>query len=285
MKSLVLTIVLFCACATPALAHQWKVRDVTIDPAAAESKLMLAVSTTSIQVVRRADDTVLTTINPKDVVSIWYDDKLVDGSLGREWVNAVVQACASSCDDQNLMAPLVMLAVAGAGYLVAEPFSKRQHVVSIRYREGERVEWLTLGINWFDHVWLMEDLSKVTGLKWLNMPLQRTKLFWSVGDHTYDFQSWWATDAYVPAGTYDVVSWEDGKGKGVLMIFAKSDGTPRAVAIEPVVIEGPASSSSPPEYCLDENGKQRLVRISLKKKRLVLPAWDAACRRAREKSP
>jgi hypothetical protein len=114
------------------------------------------------------------------------------------------------------------------------------------------------------------------------MPLQRTKLFWSIGDHTYEFESWWATgDVHVPAGAYDVVAWEDGKGKGVLMIFAKSPGTPHAVAVEPFVIEGAASASQAPESCRDENGVRRLVRMSLKKKRLVLPVWDAACRRAR----
>lgn len=280
MKSLVLTVAFLAMFAAAAAAHQWKVRDLTMDPASPDSKLMLAVSSTSIRVVRRANDTVVTTIDPKDVLFIWYDDKLVDKSLGREWVNTIARICESSCDDQNLMAPLVMLAAAGVGYLVAEPFSERQHVAHIRYRAGERIEWLMLGITWFDHVWLMEDLARVTGLKWLNMPLERTKLFWSMGDHPYQFQSWSGTgDAHVPAGAYDVVAWEDGKGKGVLLIFPKSAGTPPAAAVEPFVIEGAASAGQLPEYCVDETGVRRLVRLSVKKKRLALPASDAACRR------
>lgn len=271
--------------ATPAGANQWKVRDLTVDPASDQSKLMLVVSKTSIQVVRRADDTVVTTISPKDVVSIWYDDKLVDGSLGRKWATGVIQAYQSGPrSSEDFLGPLVMLAAAGVGYLVAEPFSKRQHAVNIRYRDGERIEWLTPGITWFDHFWLMTDLSKVTGLKWMNMPLQRTKLFWSIDDHACEFQSWWSTgDVLVPAGEYRTLAWDDGKGKGVLMVFTKSDATPAAVAVESAVIERRDVADSPPEYCLDEGGVQRLVRITLNKKRLVLPVWEAACRRAGEK--
>ncbi len=70
---------------------------------------------------------------------------------------------SSPRSDEEILGALAMLAVAGAGYLVAEPFSKRQHAVNIRYRDGERIEWLTLGITWFDHVWLMTDFSNVTG--------------------------------------------------------------------------------------------------------------------------
>ncbi len=202
MRRLVLLAVLFGTLATPAGANQWKVRDLTVDPASEQSKLMLVVSKTSITVVRRANDTVEKTIDPKDVVSIWYDDKIVAGSLGREWVTFIFKAYESGPrSDEDILGALAMLAVAGAGYLVAEPFSKRQHAVNIRYRDGERIEWLTLGITWFDHVWLMTDLSNVTGLKWLNMPLQRTKLFWSIDDHTCRFESWSATgNVPVPAG-------------------------------------------------------------------------------------
>lgn len=78
MRGLVLLAVLFGVLATPAGANQWKVRDLTVDPASDQSKLMLVVSKTSITVVRRANDTVVTTINPRDVVSIWYDDKLIE---------------------------------------------------------------------------------------------------------------------------------------------------------------------------------------------------------------
>jgi hypothetical protein len=285
MRRLVVLAALFGLLAAPAGANQWKVRDLTVDPASDQSKLLLVVSKTSITIVRRATDTVVTTINPKDVVSIWYDDKLVDGSLGQKWATAVFEAYRSgprSGDD--LLGPLAMLAAAGAGYLVAEPFSKRQHAVNIRYRTGERIEWLTLGITWVDHVWLMTDLSKATGLKWLNMPLQRTKLFWSIDDHTLGFESWSATgDVPVPAGEYRAMAWEDGKGKGVLIVFEKSADTPEAVAVESVVIERRDEADSAPEYCVDEGGVRRLVRITLNKKRLVLPVWEAACRRASEK--
>ena len=133
-----------------------------------------------------------------------------------------------------------------------------------------------------DYFWLMEDLEKVTGLKWLNMP-RRTKLFWSIDDHGYRFESWYGTgDVPVPAGEYKVLAWEDGKGKGFLMVFEKSDETPPAVAVESVVIERVEPSATAAEYCVDDKGVRRLVRFSLHKKRMVLPVWEAACRRAHE---
>jgi hypothetical protein len=283
MRCLVLLAALIGVFATPAGANQWKVRDLTVDQASDQSKLMLVVSKASIQVIRRANDTVVTTIDPKDVVSMWYDDKLVEGSRGREWAEAILGVYDWNRPSEDILGPLALLAAAGVGYLVAEPFSKRQHVVNIRYRAGERIEWLTLGINWVDYFWLMEDLKKVTGLKWLDMPLQRTKLFWSFDDHGYQFQSWWATgDVPVPAGQYKVIAWEDGKGKGVLMVFEKSDETPAAVAVESVLVERVAPSDTTAEYCVDDGGKRRLVRFTLHKKRMVLPVWEAACRRASE---
>jgi hypothetical protein len=286
MRSFALAVVLLGALATSSVAREWKVRDVTLDADANQSKLVLVVAKSGIRVVRRADDTRVATIDPKDVLAIWYDDKLVNGSLGRKWLEEMDQICRAICDDQNLLAPLTLLAVAGVGYLVAEPFSERKHFVNIRYRNVDRVEWLTLGTNWFDHFWLMTDLSEATGLKWLNLPLQRTKLFWSLGDHTYQFQTWWATgDVQVTGGAYDVLLWEDGRGRGVIMLFTKQDPeTPVAVAVEQVSVEGAASESDVPEYCRDEQGLRRLLRIPLKHKRLVLPVWDAACRRVREKS-
>jgi len=286
MRSLALAAILVGALAVPSVAREWKVRDVTLDDASPQSKLMLAVSKTGIRVVRRADGTQLATIDPKTVVSIWYDDKLVKGSLGRKWLDEMDKACQYACTGEATSL-LALAAIAGVGYLVAEPFSERQHFVNIRYRDGDRVEWLTLRTNWFDHFWLMTDLSQATGLKWLNVPLQRTKLFWDVGDHAYQFQPWQATGGVeILHGAYDVLLWEDGKGKGVLMIFPPDAAdTPVALAVEQVVVEGPASSFDVPEYCRDETGVRRLLRLSVKHKRLLLPVWDAACGRAREQSP
>src|SRR5918993_1884600 len=257
-------------------ASEWNVRDLTADSNSPGAALKLVVSKTGIQLVRAGQESPLVTINPKDVVALWYDDKYVDTSLGREWWIRIDEACHLLCADNDLTTPLVLLALGGAGYLAAEPFSKRQHVVNIRYRTGARTEWLTLGTSWVNHFWLMTDLSLVTGVKWLNMAVQRAKLFWSLGDHSYSFQNWRATgDAEVAGGDYDVLFWEDGKGKGVLMIFSKDAGTtpPRTVAAEPVVIEGPDPERQFPEYCRDENGVRRLRRISVKRQRLVLPAW------------
>jgi len=285
VRSLAFASILVGALAVPAGAHEWKVRDVTLDEASPQSKLMLTVSRASIRVVRRADAAVVATIDPKNVVSIWYDDKLVNGSLGRKWLDEIDKTCRYVCTGEAVSL-LALAAVAGVGYLVAEPFSERRHFVNIRYRDGDRVEWLTLGTNWFDHFWLMTDLSEATGLKWLNLPLQRTKLFWSLGDHTYQFQTWWATgDVQVTGGAYDVLLWEDGRGKGVLMIFPPhAADTPVALAVEQVVVAGQASDADVPEYCRDENGVRHLLRLSVKRKRLLLPAWDAACRRVREPS-
>jgi hypothetical protein len=79
--------------------------------------------------------------------------------------------------------------------------------------------------------------------------------------------------------------WEDGKGRGVLLVFIKGDPeTPVAVAVEQVAVEGPAPQDAVPEYCRDEDGTWRLLRLMLKHKRFVLPVWHAACRRVRERS-
>jgi len=286
VRSLALAVLLLGAFATASPAREWKVRDVTVDRNSAQAKLLLVVSKTEIRVVRRWNDSVVTTIDPKQVLSIWYDDKLVNGSLGQKWWHEVNRVYEETCDEGEQLNVLALLAIGGVGYLVAEPFSEREHYVNLRYRNGERVEWLTLRTSWFDHFWLMTDLSDATGLKWLNVPLQRTKLFWSFDDHTCEFRAWRGTgDTQVNAGTYDVVLWEDGKGGGVLLVFTRGQpATPVAVAVERVAVEGPASGDEPPEYCRDTDGTQRLLRLTVKRKRLVLPAWQAACRGVSEQS-
>ena len=278
-----LLILLISGLSAPADAHDWKVRDVTVAAKSAEATLTLVVSTKGIQLVRAAQQTVLTSIDPRDVLAIWYDDKYVNTSLGREWWSRMDEICHEVCGASDVTTPLVLLAVGGVGYLAAEPFSERQHSVNIRYRAGDRFEWLTLGTTWFNHFWLMSDLSQTTGLKWLDMPLQRAKLFWRFGDHSSSFQNWVASgNAEVPGGDYDVLLWEDGKGKGVLMVFSTDSATTprRTFSAEPVVIEGSDRGHEFPEYCRDGNGIRRLRRISVKHKRLVLPAFDAVCRRA-----
>lgn len=285
MRSFALAVVCVAVLAAPAGAREWKVRDVGVDEASPESKLMLVVSKAGIKVVRRADSTTLATIDPKNVVSIWYDDKLVNRSLGRKWLDEIDEVCRHVCTGEALSL-LALAAVAGVGYLAVEPFSERQHFVNIRYRDADRVEWLTLGTTWFDHFWLMTDLSEATGLKWLNVPLQRTKLFWSFEDRAYQFQTWWGTgNVQVTGGAYDVLLWEDGKGRGVLLLFTRQNPeTPVAVAVEQVVVEGQPTESDVPEYCNDQQGLRRLLRLPFKRKRLLLPVWEAACRRVREKS-
>jgi hypothetical protein len=262
-------------------ARDWKVREVTADAKNTEATLTLAVSRKGIRLAPVAQPTAVTRINPTDVLAIWYDDKYVNTALGREWWGRMDEACHALCGDSDLATPLVLLAVGGVGYLAVEPFSERQHFVNIRYRAGDRFEWLTLGTTWSNHFWLMTDLSHATGLKWLNMPLQRAKLFWRFGDRPYSFQNWTATgNTEVPGGDYDVLLWEDGKGKGVLMVFSRDRGTapPRTVAAEPVMVEGPDRERELPEYCRDADGIRRLRRVSVEHKRLVLPASDALCR-------
>ena len=69
--------------------------------------------------------------------------------------------------------------IGGAGYLAALPFEQDRHFVNIQYRRADSFYVLTLRTNWFDHFWLMTDLSQAIGRKWLNIPQQRAKIFWS----------------------------------------------------------------------------------------------------------
>lgn len=165
-------------CPVLADARDWKVSDVPKDAAAPEMRLRLDIDKTRISVTQDGDRTVLQEIAPADIVAIWYDDRAIR-SYAREWCDSMDRVCRDWCGGEDITVPLTLMAIGGAGYLAALPFEQDRHFVNIQYRRADSFYVLTLRTNWFDHFWLMTDLSQAIGRKWLNIPQQRAKIFWS----------------------------------------------------------------------------------------------------------
>jgi hypothetical protein len=171
----------------PAAALDWKVIDRAKDPKAPDARLLLKIQKSGISVIREADKVVLHKIAPAEVITIWYDDYAVR-NYGREWFEKMNELCRDLCGAEDITVPLTLMAVGGVGYLAARPFEDRRHYANIEYRRGDAFDVITLGTTWLDHFWLMTDLSQAVGKRWLNIPLQRARLFWSWTDRTQLFE-------------------------------------------------------------------------------------------------
>lgn len=258
------------------MAGDWKVFDTGKDPRAPEARLRLKVEKSGISVIRESDKVVLLKIEPADVIAIWYDDHAVR-NLGREWFERMDDLCRDLCGAEDITMPLTLMAAAGVGYMAARPFEERQHYANIQYRRGDSFEVITLGTTWLDHFWLMTDLSQAVGKKWLNIPLQRAKLFWSWTDRTRVFDPGsHAGKAPLKDQSYSVLLWEDGKGRGILMFFgAQTSGTPALVAAEVVTVEKTQTPFA--EYCRNADDVQQLLHVQIGEKRATLSSAAAAC--------
>jgi hypothetical protein len=259
-----------------AVAADWRVVEAGKDPRALEARLRLKVDNTRIALTRESDKVVLLEIAPTDVTAIWYDDYAVR-NYGREWFDKMNDLCRDLCGGEDITMPLTLLAIGGVGYLAARPFEDRLHYANIQYRKGNSFEVITLRTNWLDHFWLMTDLSQSVGKRWLNIPLQRAKLFWSWTNRTQDF----APGSYagkIPLNhqKYQVLLWEDGKGRGILMFFSAQDpGTPPLVAAEAVTVDKARESFA--AYCRDADDVQHLLNVRVGDKHATLSAAERAC--------
>jgi hypothetical protein len=275
-----LTLFALCAVLMPGLAaaRDWKVSDVPKDAAAPEMRLLLNVDKSRISVRRESDRTVLQEIAPADIVSIWYDDRAIR-SYAREWWDSMDRVCREWCGGEDITVPLTLMAIGGAGYLAALPFEQDRHFVNIQYRHADSFDVLTLRTNWFDHFWLMTDLSQAIGRKWLNIPQQRAKIFWSWADRTQTFD-WGAMVGETPiGGEHHVLLWEDGRGRGVLMLFkVQQSGSPALTLADAVTVEKAEKSAADPAYCRVSGGAPQLLSVKVGNKRAELRSADKACR-------
>lgn len=265
-------------CPVLADARDWKVSDVPKDAAAPEMRLRLDIDKTRISVSQDGDRTVLQEIAPADIVAIWYDDRAIR-SYAREWWDSMDRVCRDWCRGEDITVPLTLVAIGGAGYLAALPFEQDRHFVNIQYRRGDSFYVLTLRTNWFDHFWLMTDLSQAIGRKWLNIPQQRAKIFWSWADRTQTFATGAMAGATAVGGEHTVLLWEDGKGRGVLMLFkAQEQGSPELTAAEAATVEKAERAETNHSYCQAGDGSQQLLSVKVGGKRVVLRAAEKACR-------
>ena len=261
----------------PAAARDWKVVDTRKDAGAADAKLVLKIEKSGISLVRESDDALLLAIAPSDVLAIWYDDYAIR-NYGREWFDEMDDLCRNLCGDE-LTLPLTLMAVGGAGYLAARPFEQRQHYVNIQYRKNGQFDIATLRTTWFDHFWMMTDLSGVVGKRWLNIPLERAKLYWSWTDHRQSL----LPDAHVGkvrfgAEQTDVLLWQDGKGRGILMFFSTpQSGTPALLAAGAVTVEKSRRRNAVPEYCRTADDILHIERVTVGNTLATLPAATNAC--------
>jgi hypothetical protein len=260
----------------PAAARDWKVIDTAKDPRAPEARLLLRIEKSAISVIREGDKIVLLEIAPAEVMAIWYDDHAVR-NYGREWFEKMDELCRDLCGGEDITMPLTLMAVGGVGYLAARPFEDRRHYANIQYRRGDSFDVITLGTTWLDHVWLMTDLSQAVGKRWLNIPLQRAKLFWSWTDRTQVFEAGsYAGKVPLKDQQYNVLLWEDGKGRGILMFFsAQASGTPALLAAEAVTVEKVRSYHA--EYCRSTDEVQQVLRVQVGDKRATLSSATRAC--------
>jgi len=272
---LVLPVLLFPGLAA---ARDWKVSDVPKDAAVPERRLRLDIDKTRISVSLDGNRTVLQEIATADVVAIWYDDRAIK-SYAREWWDSMDRVCRDWCGGEDITLPLTFMAIGGAGYLAALPFEQNRHFVNIQYRHDDSFHVLTLRTNWFDHFWLMTDLSQAIGRKWLNIPQQRATIFWSWADRTQTF----ATDAVAGAiaigGEQEVLLWEDGRGRGVLMLFKSQEyGSPEVTAAEAATVQKAERSDTNPSYCYPGDGSHQLLSVKVGGKRVTLRSAEKACR-------
>lgn len=267
---------------SPAAARDWNVIDTAKDPKAPEAGLLLKVHKSGISVVRKQGRAVLLHVGPADVMAIWYDDHAVR-HLGREWYEMTDRLCRELCGGGDagvdITVPLTLMAVGGVGYLAARPFEDRQHYVNIQYRRSDSVDVMTLRTTWLDHFWLMTDLSRVVGKRWLNVPLQRAKLFWTWTDRTQVFEPGsHAGKVGLTGQPYNVLLWEDGKGRGLLLFFSVPPaGPPALLAVDAVTVDKVGERDLPTDYCRSMDDVQRVLRVQVGSKRATLSSAMEAC--------
>ncbi|HEU4935619.1 MAG TPA: hypothetical protein VFT39_04130 [Vicinamibacterales bacterium] len=260
-----------------AAANDWKVSDPEKDPNATGARMTLRVGKSGISLIPANDSPVAREIAPKDVLAIWYDDRVVR-SYSREWWRKIDEVCSNWCRGEDITIPLTLLATGGAGYLATLPFEDHRHFVNIHYRAPDGAQVLTLRTNWFDHFWLMTDLSRAVGRKWLNMPQQRTKLFWSWTDRPRSFDPGaHAGSNQLDRGEYHVLLWDDGKGRGLVMFFSGTRDDSTLAAAEPVTVEKSTAGGPDPEYCNGRDRVKHVLRLQFKNKRATFPAAVRSC--------
>ena len=154
---------------SPGVAKEWRVTAIDNDPRAAEARFRLRVDKAGIVLLQEADQAVQLRLVPADVVALWYDDYPIR-NFGREWVDKMAALCRERCADQDIYGPLALAAAVGVGYVAARPFETREHYINIRYRKGDASGLLVLRTTWLDHYWVMTDLSRAVGKKWMNVP-------------------------------------------------------------------------------------------------------------------
>lgn len=259
-------------------AREWKVTDPETDPKAPAATLLLKIDKSAISLIRESDKAVLRKIAPAEVMAIWYDDYAVR-HYGREWFVKIDDLCRDLCGGQDMTVPLTLLAVGGVGYLAARPFEQRQHYANIQYRKGDSFDVVALRTTWLDHFWLMTDLSRAVDKRWLNVPQQRPKLFWSWTDRKQVFEPGsYAGKVSLPAQEHDVLLWEDGKGRGIVMFFsAPGSGTPALLAAEAVTVEKFQTRNSGAEYCRNADKVQQILRVQIGDKRVTLSSAAKSC--------
>jgi hypothetical protein len=262
----------------PASASDWKVIDIQKDAKAADARLVLKIETSGISVVRETDQTMVLAIASPDVMAIWYDDYALR-NYGREWFDKMEELCSQLCGGEDLTVPLTLMAIGGAGYLAARPFEQRQHYVNIQYRKDGQFNLATLRTTWFDHFWVMTDLSQAVGRKWLNIPVERAKLYWRWSDDRHSL----LPEAHVGKVLFgvekpNVLLWEDRKGRGILMFFSTPpSGTPALLAAAAVTVEKRTRRNAAPEYCRSADDSLYLQRLTVGDTLATLPAAVQAC--------
>jgi hypothetical protein len=259
-------------------AHVWKV-GLSEDPAGTPLSHTLKIDRGQVALIGAEDRQVLQTVSAKDVIAMWYDDRVIK-SYGREWMDQMVQLCYELCSTSDtLMGPLILMAAGGTGYLASRPFEEHEHFVTVQFRQDGRSQFLIFRTTWAEHFWLMTDLSSALGRKWLSMPERRAALYWGLADRTklFDFGSFVGTSE-LRDSDYDVMFWEDNKARGVVLLFGRPGrGTPPLVAAVPVVVEKTALRDYPAEYCTDKNGAKQVWRFGIGGRLFTLRSAAEAC--------
>ena len=110
-------------------------------------------------------------------------------------------------------------------------------------------------------------------------PLERAKLYWSWTDHRQSL----LPDAHVGkvrfgAEPSNVLLWQDGKGRGILMFFSTpQSGTPALLAAGAVTVEKSRRRNAAAEYCRTADQILHIERVTVGNTLATLPAATQAC--------